>query len=81
MTICKQQALLQYIDSLTPAQVRKVFAVLNKQDAVEHMDHLLPNIGLTVGEFCTLYMLSKPTIKYSLVNKQTTDDVALSTQK
>ena len=57
---CKYQSMVQRITTLSSSDLRKIFAILDSLqhlEAVELQDYYLTEYGLTVGEFCTCYVL------------------------
>jgi len=50
-------ALFRYISGFRVREVRKMFMCMRKENADVHT--LIPHLGITIGQFCTGYVLKE----------------------
>lgn len=53
--ISRFEEIISVVESMNTKYVRKIMSTLNDPDVTP--DHLLTNFGITIGEFCTAYVI------------------------
>ena len=57
--ISRFEEIISVVESMNTKYVRKIMSTLNDPDVTP--DHLLTNFGITIGEFCTAYVIRNKT--------------------